>query len=260
MTHQKKKPRIIVWDLETGNFNANLSSIICFGWKVLGSRGQPHCKNTWDYKGWRKNLFGIYDDKKLVEYIYSILVDADGIVTHYGKGFDLRFLNSRLVYHGLPPLPPMMHIDTWATARYKLKLHSNRLDAVAGFFGLDQKTSIVKEAQDRGLHIEHKWHLWVLTSQWNKKALKLMSDYCKQDVAVLEQVYFKILPLMGESVNYNMFKKPGVKQHVCPKCGSPQVHKRGIYRTKVNSFQRYQCQECGSWFRTASKDKKPRGL
>ena len=36
---------------------------------------------------------------------------------------------------------------------------------------------------------------------------------------------------------------------VCPKCGSQHVNKRGFAETNVGKFQRYRCDDCGSWSR-----------
>jgi hypothetical protein len=245
----RKKPKIIVWDLETGNLSADLSSIICFGWKILGSKN-THCKNTWDFKGWNSKLFKMYDDKELCKYIYNILSGADGMITHYGAGFDLKFLNTRLLYHGLPPLPPILNIDTWWVAKTKLKLCSNRLDNAAATFGRPQKTNIVEEARNRGLDINHKWHLWVMVSLGNKVAFRLMSDYCKQDVDVLEQLYFDLLPLIDKNINYNLFKSEnneGDKVEGCPSCGSYKMVRRGYRLTKAGRYRRYKCRACNRW-------------
>jgi DNA polymerase elongation subunit (family B) len=252
------KPKIVVWDLETGNLNANLSAIICFGWRVLGEKGTAKVKSTWDFKKWDATTFKQYNDKELCKFIYDILSDADGIITHFGSGFDLKFLNSRLRVHGMPPLPPIKHIDTCMISWKRLKLASSRLDSVAAFFGLDQKTDIVRVGKERGLPLKHKWDLWTLVSLGNKKAMALMAEYCAQDVDVLEKVYHHLLPLVSDHPNWNLFTDKDVI--VCPHCGSTHVQKRGTHVGKTATYQRYQCQECGSWFRVDKKGKNARGF
>ena len=135
-----KKPKIVFWDLEICRYkemptrkwfgmsqfygrtmNADINSIVCFGWKVLGEK-KAHCINAWDFPAWSED---VNDDGELVAAAYEILKDADGIVTHYGKKFDLPFLNTRLMFHGFPPLPVGPHIDTKTVASRKLKLFSN---------------------------------------------------------------------------------------------------------------------------------------
>ena len=64
---------------------------------------------------------------------YDILKDADEIVTHNGKSFNVKVLNTRLAYYGMPPLPKMHHVDTKHAAK-GLSLYSNSLANVAKFF------------------------------------------------------------------------------------------------------------------------------
>jgi DNA polymerase elongation subunit (family B) len=240
------KPKIVIWDLEIipdaknimrktielyngATMGANLSTIICFGYKVLGDK-KAKCINAWDFpKRWKKD---VNDDYEVVKAAYEVLKDADAIVTHYGKKFDLPHLNSRLMYHGFPPLPNIPHIDTFIVAKYKLKLHRRKLDTIAEFFGLERKMSTGG------------WELWVEVMNRKKSSCAKMAKYCKQDCEVLEKVYLKLRPLMTHIPNHNLFND---KDHqVCPNCGSKRVQKHGLRHTKTATQQRYRCLDCGS--------------
>lgn len=244
-----KKPKIVIWDLETlpdpesiydvipsigawpgRTFKAELQTILTFGYKIHGEK-EAHTINGWDFKkAWDKNRF---DDSAVVSMAYEILKDADEIVTHNGKQFDVKVLNTRLAYYGMPPLPKIQHVDTKVAAK-KLSLYSNSLANVAKFFGVDDKMTF-----------SNKWSLWkrIAFYKSTRKDLKLMSDYCKQDVNTLEQVYVKLRPYHGNnSVNKNFF----TEDRVCPTCGSNKLHKHGFKRSRTIEYQRYLCQDCGS--------------
>src|SRR3990167_10041011 len=147
-----RDPVIILWDLETipnltaalenwprmwdgAGLNADMSTIVCFGYQYL-SGGPPECTSAWDYPEWAKN---VNNDKAVAQFAYKILSQADAIVAHYGNKFDVKFLNARLAFHGLPPLPPIATIDTYSVAKQKFKLRSKSLDSLAKFFGLKGK-------------------------------------------------------------------------------------------------------------------------
>lgn len=252
----KRKPNIILWDLETmpdmekvmaifpsiGNwpgrtFKAELSSIICFGYKKLGDK-KAKCINAWDYPGWKKN---INDDLELVKAAYDILKDADEIVTHNGKSFDVKVLNTRLLFHGLPPLPKIMHTDTKVEAG-KVSFYSKRLGDVSKFFNGGGKL------ENGG------WDLWVQVRKRSRKAMKLMTQYCKQDVIALEEVYIGLLPLMSTGkLNHNIFNKKG--DIVCPNCGSDKLIGNGMRTTKTDFKKRLRCKDCGTSL-TVSKQQK----
>ena len=240
------QPKIILWDLETmtdlemimkrvpglGNWpgrtlKGDMMSIICFGYKYLGE-DKTHCLNSWDFSD------DINDDTALVHMAYEILKDADCIVTHNGKKFDVKILNTRLAKYGLPPLPKVHHADTKVIAKRALSLYSNSLGEVAGFLGVAGKL------ENGG------WDLWVRVMKGDKEAKKLMVDYCKQDVRALENVFLKLRQYAKptEVPNYNMFDETGGMN--CPTCGSDKIQKHGVRNSTTRRIQRYRCLDCGS--------------
>ncbi len=245
-----KKPNIILFDIETLpdmkevmhvfpglsaypglTFKSSINSVICFGYKQLGDK-KSKCINAWDFKdSWGKN---INDDKELLKAAREILIKADGVITHNGRKFDLPTINSRLMYHGLPPIPKVNHIDTCSVARSKLNIFSNRLNSVARFLKCEQKL------ENGG------WSLWEqIQYVQDKKSRNLMTKYCKQDVEVLEQVFLKLRPLADSIPNYNLFTGESSTQ-VCPSCGGNHLEKHGFLVTKQGRKQRWLCKDCGS--------------
>ena len=170
---------------------------------------------------------------------YEILKDADAIITHYGKRFDMKFLNARLAHHGLPLLPRLTHIDTWSVARQHLKITSNRLDSIAEFLKVERKMN-----HGQG------WQLWVDVMARKKRAQNIMSRYCIQDVECLEAVFKKLRPFINNIPNYNILN---AKDHSCPSCGSDRVCKNGKRTSKAGVYQRWHCKDCGS----VSREKHP---
>lgn len=220
------KMRICFFDLETSNLNANFGFILCAGWKFLGEK-QVYCSKISDYKLYKSDPT---NDRELVKATAAALSEADLWVGHYASRFDVPYLNSRLLHHGLAPMPKTPLIDTWRVAKYGLRLNSNRLQTVCEFLGLEDKTPI------KGPH-------WVKAMAGNKSSLKYIVDHCIQDVLVLEQAYIKLRPLIPNHPNVNIITD--VKDG-CPTCGSRKLHKRGMTYTRVFKKQRYQCQECGT--------------
>jgi hypothetical protein len=239
-----KQPKIVLWDLETmsdldqifknipsiGNWpgrtmKGDMMSIINVGWKILGE-DKVHCESSWDLTD------DINNDSAICHLAYEILHDADGIVTHNGKRFDVKVLNTRLAKWGLPSLPKMPHADTCVIARRALSLYSNRLNDVSQFFNLSGKL------ENGG------WQLWVDVHRGCPKAKKLMVDYCKQDVVALEEVFLKLRQYAkaSELPNYRLF----TDKEVCPSCGSSKTQKHGVRHTSSKLVQRYRCLDCGA--------------
>ncbi len=262
--------KVIIFDLETlpdlpaalkewcalSNFpgrtlKASITSVICAGWKELGTDKPVQCINAWDFPEWEINQ---NDDSRVVKALYDVLCDADMIITHNGMKFDLRYLQTRLMLHGLAPLPPIHHVDTRQLLSRKLYLFSASLKHATNFY----KMSIRKMDHGEG------WDLWVDVHAKKPEAMKLMTEYCKQDVLALEQLYYKLRPLANntQQLNHNLFNVGQGDKHVCPTCGGTRLQNKGYRHTTVSSYKRYKClnETCGAYSRVDMKDRMPRSF
>jgi len=245
-----KKPKVVYWDLETlpdprenykvlpsigawpgRTFKAQLQTIMCFGYMVEGMDA-PESINSWELSD------DAADDAALVHLAWEMLNDADEIVTHNGKSFDVKVLNTRLAYYGFPPVDDKIkHVDTKQVAKSKLSLYSNSLDNVAKFFGVAEK-----------MHWPDKWGTWerIAFKEATKEDFEIMDRYCKQDVKVLRDIYMKLRPYMGnKAANREHWADADI---VCRTCGSTNVHRNGTRRSLKKKYQRYMCGDCGSQF------------
>jgi hypothetical protein len=125
------------------------------------------------------------DDNKLALAIKEDLEGADAIIGHNSKLFDRKFLNARLIKGGHDPLKSQWHIDTMWIVRTHLRI-SSKLANVQAFLGLpDEKTEIT-------------WDDWMRGQGMDSRAISEIETHCIQDVKVLEQAYWKLLPYMRE--------------------------------------------------------------
>lgn len=257
-----REPRIVFFDLETMpnlkevlkvipglsaypglTLKAQINSIICFGYKVLGE-DKVKVINAWDDKrAWLKN---VNNDLSVCERAYEILANADAIVSHNGRSFDWKFLQTRLMLNGLKPLHKITHIDTKALAKSNLYLLNNKLQTVG--------EQLIGEGKKKN----GGWDLWVKVWHRDRAACKLMSEYCAQDVALLEKVFKKFRPFIKNIPNYNLFREG--EKIVCPSCASTRMWGHGMQVTKTMVYKRFKCQDCGSMARVDSKEEKPRSV
>ena len=222
------KPKIIVFDLETINLKADLSPILCFGWKIHGEGG-ARCIGIWDYPVKERP----FDDRRLCREIAKIMSEADAVVAHFGRGFDWPFLKSRLLYNRAGFLPPLRVLDTWKIAKDNLLITSNRLKSVAKFLRLKQQKG------DSG-----GWDTWLNVVNGNKRAIAKMAWYCKQDVRCLDAVFTALRPFIKDMPSWSALNN----RAVCPSCGSQSCQRRGREITRTRVRTRWNCRGCGSWF------------
>lgn len=249
-------PKILVFDIETapnlayvwGKYEQNVIQyetewyMLCYAAKWLGKKKFMTSKLNDFPSRFKKNP---NDDYGVVKELWKLLDEADIVISHNGKKFDVKKSNARFLYHGLPPPSPFKQIDTLTESRKYFKFNSNRLDDIGNLLGVGRK-------------LQHEgFGLWLKCMKGNKTAWNKMIRYNKQDVILLESVYEKFKPYITNHPNIGLYQQ---KEFACPNCGSNHLQKRGFSMTKVSMFQRYQCQECGAWSQNTQREKvvKPR--
>jgi DNA polymerase elongation subunit (family B)/predicted RNA-binding Zn-ribbon protein involved in translation (DUF1610 family) len=224
-------PTFSLWGEVGGNHKSILQDwyVISVAWKTLGEKKVHAVSVLDDAKRFGKDHT---DDYHVVKTIHEVLLDADVIVGHNIAKFDWKKLNTRFIKHGLKPLPKKKMSDTYKTAKREFNFTSNRLDYIAAFLGLETKMETPKG-------------LWLDVLKGSRDAVKTMVKYNKQDIVVSEQVYLKLRPYDTTPVNASV----GSETTVCPKCGGKHVQKQGTMTLSTGKYQKYQCQDCGGWFR-----------
>jgi len=167
----------------------------------------------------------------LLKQVFEVMSQAELTVTWYGregKGFDQRYVNTRLLDARLPKLPDIPMVDLYLTSRDRLRLSSNRLANVQDFLRLKAKKTLIKK------------RVWRQAQAGDVKSIKYISHHCKNDILVLREVYELLLPYVKAH--------PRVAGWIpCRRCGGKVSRQgRAISATKSERYQ-FQCQTCGGW-------------
>lgn len=230
-----KKPKVLLWDIESSDFAADYGFIFCIAWKWLDQK-DVNLVRIRDTKEYRKD---VTDDRGVVEAFRGVLSQADYQVTWYGERFDFPYLNTRALCNDQKPLPLVPHADGWRTARKKMKFQSNRLAGIS-------RAIPVAPGDTRVLKTNLSPKDWVRAKAGYADALLQVEKHCVADVNVLEKVYLALRPFSVNPPNLSLAGSP-VKEG-CPACGGVKTHNRGFTVTANGRRQRRQCQDCGHWF------------
>lgn len=98
--------------------------------------------------------------------------------TYYGKGYDIPFLNTRLLKWGKKPIDKRHHLDMYYTLKANTLVSRRSMAQMAGFLNLENQKMGVSP------------NVWSEVGI-NKKHLKTMRERCESDVTVLEDLYKK---------------------------------------------------------------------
>ena len=178
-----------------------------------------------------------HDDLHVVKTLHKVLSEADVIVGHNSDSFDKRWIDTRILFHGLDPLPPIISIDTKKVAKGKFYFNSNSLDYLGQFLKVGRKTHTSPG-------------LWMRVLNGDAAAIREMVRYNIGDIVLLDKVYQKLKPYT-QVVNLELFGK----REGCPRCGSKRVQSRGVHRAISRVYRRFVCTSCGGWYREALNDK-----
>lgn len=170
-------------DIETTNLNAPFGKTLC--WYIKSEGKNEYDKFCIDPKDVvNKDI----TDKHVIQALCDVLNSHkyDIIMTYYGCRFDIPFVRSRALKHGIdfPVQGETYHLDLYFATRSKLKLHSNRLASACEYFGISGKTGLSTS-------------IWADATCGDAGSLKYIYEHNKGDVGILEQLYLKLRPYIS---------------------------------------------------------------
>jgi uncharacterized protein YprB with RNaseH-like and TPR domain len=162
-------------DIETSNLKATYGIVFSYCIKEHGGNIIANSVTPKELKD------GSYD-KRLMQDFYNDAKKFDKLIGYYSSRFDIPFLRSRAVFHGInfPIYQEIKHTDLYFIIKHKFNLHSKRLGVVCEFFHIPSKQHSMNS------------HVWFRAMQGDKKALDYILLHCKEDVTSTEMLWDKV--------------------------------------------------------------------
>ena len=182
----KVKPKILYFDIETApfklemqRFDLSLKSgyldwhditkpffIICWAaaWVDLDTDGQEKIM-TGAVTGWEAKR---RTDKRNLKILHDLLSQADYVVGHNSKGFDVKKVETRFILNNMPAPYEFQQRDTLTIVKKRFKNESNALDYWMKLLGGQRKDD---------MHFED----WLKVCQGDQKTINKMVHYNKGD-------------------------------------------------------------------------------
>lgn len=167
---------LVTFDIESLNLNADYGSMLCMSYKFFGQ----------DVKTIFVDQPG--DDKELAIEAKEILESAKCWLSFNGKGFDIKYINSALLYNGEEPIQKRHHVDLYFQLKPKLRTSRKGLGPLAGWLQLEEGKMGVSQAVWREIIDPKKF----------KQHRSTMIKRCESDVRVLEKMYLRTKKFIGE--------------------------------------------------------------
>lgn len=221
-----------LWNINNVGLNQLMQSgeILCFAAKWHGTKGTMY--------------YSLHKDGKvaMLQAAYALISEADVIVHFNGRSFDMPWLFGEFIRQGWTPPAPYQEVDLKVVSSKTFRFPSNKLDYLAGELLGKNKT-------------KHQGHeLWVGCMAGDEKCWKTMEKYNRQDVVLTGELFEKMRPWVRNLPNPALYGEADPIEQTCPQCGSGNVTKEGFAFTKVSTYQRYSCDDCGRWSRGAKRE------
>lgn len=197
--------------------------IICISWKW--ENDDKVFSLTWDEN---------QCDKDIVAQFVEVLHQADETIGHNSDHFDIKWIRTRALFHGIPVSPNIKQVDTLKMARKMFYLNSNRLDYISKFLGNEGKIST-----EYGM-----WKKILLNN--DRKVLKDMVTYCEQDVKELEKIYKDIVTYTRPASHFGVIENGD--RCSCKGCGSKELtYSKRLVTANGTLSHEMKCKNCGTY-------------
>jgi hypothetical protein len=181
--------RAAIFDIETTGFRAGgykghlvLASILPLGSKKTTTVVLPFEERT--------------DDRNMLLLLLEELWQYDILIHQNGADYDLNFLNTRRMFHGMPTLRTWMYFDTYQTARVIAPKIGKSLESMGYFFQSEGTKTKIGQLLD---------NLPTPYRDEHEEIIKDMRYHCEEDVKITRDV-FNALFVEAMTVGTNQFK------------------------------------------------------
>lgn len=234
-----KESKVLIFDVET-------LPLVAYAWRVwdenIASKQiiKDWCILSWSAK-WLNDDKIMSDvltpaeaveryDKRLVESFWKLMDEADVVIAHNGKRFDIKKVNTRFWKHKLGKPSSYKIIDTLSSVKSVFSLNHNSQDAIAKFLEMDGK-------------LDTDFELWIRCDNGDKESLHYMVEYNEQDVRLLEEIYLSMREWIPNHPDLRVYKGA---LGGCPVCLSEDHDDVGYFTAKVYRYVEHKCNICGS--------------
>lgn len=167
---------LVTFDIECLNLNADYGSMLCMSWKPFGGDVQTvFVKEPGD-------------DKDVAVKAKEVLEAATCWLSFNGKMFDIKYINSVLLYHGVPPVEKRHHLDLYMQLKPKIRASRKGLGPLAGWLKLEEGKMGISQAVWREVAVPRKF----------REHRATLIERCESDVRVLEKMYLRTKDFIGE--------------------------------------------------------------
>lgn len=177
----------VVFDLETWGLDRGWG-VLLVGSAMVWKKGQPERVTLLhrDSKSWAAGIRS--DDSEITRWVLDILSDAHIAYAHNGRDFDMKWLWTLALKHGLEP-PRIKLVDPCQIARKRYRIGSNSLSSIADFLKLPQSKMHVSPDVWRHALMDNDDEAWATLKarcESDVELLAMVAGHVTRDVGLVD--------------------------------------------------------------------------
>lgn len=184
------KTKVAVLDIETSSLKSDFGIMICAVVKTYGSSKEPIV-----FKVDLSDPDIINSEKQTLQELNTVLEGYDGIITYFGSRFDVPFIRTRSLYHGIAPIGKKKSLDLYFTVKRVTNPSSRRLDRINQILQISEPSS----SPDKTSLGIAEWNGVVFSR--NPEMLEYVVDHCVKDVEILENAVNRFKEFLPERIS-----------------------------------------------------------
>lgn len=183
------KTRVAVLDIETSSLKSDFGIVICAVIHTLGTK-EKYKVCAIDLNN--KDLLS--EEKALLETLNAELESYDCIVDYFGSRFDIPFIRTRSLYHGIQPLSKKKNLDLYFTVKRTTNPSTRRLERINDILRISEPDS----SPDKTRLGMREWNGVVFNR--DSKMLDYIIEHCIADVKILENAVWRFKDFLPDRI------------------------------------------------------------
>lgn len=170
------------------------------------------------------------DDRTLMEILWDYLEEADIVVGHNIRKFDVRRIKARMIQHGIKPFSHVKIYDTMEMSKRNFDFPSHKLEYIASI--------LCPENEQKSKHSKYAgFDLWKGVMNGDQEAWDEMAEYCPQDVVTNKAIFWKMYCWDNKAPNFEVYTGEEVDM--------TQWEDIGFYYTTHGKYKKYRHKDTG---------------
>ncbi len=179
-------------DIEATGLRGDFGMILCAVVKPLGDDDTRYI-----FKLDFSNPDLLDAEKDMLMEIRDCIMLFDGIIGYYSSKYDLPMLRTRMLYHGIEPIPKIKHLDLYFTVKRVVNTTSRRMERVGDLLRVNSSRMLPEKTK---LDINY----WIRVAfSHDEKALGYIVDHCISDVDLLEGILHELRDFVPDRILRN---------------------------------------------------------